>query len=338
MAGPRSLARMITPEAGALVRDHTVYSCVMGSRAFGLATDGSDKDRRGVFLAPASLFWRFTKPPTPIDGPAEEQFSWELERSCELALRANPHVLECLHSPLVERIDDTGRELLGLRGVFLSRRAHETFVRYALGRRRKLETDIRRYGAPRWKHAMHLLRLLAGCRDLLRTGELVIEVGDARDELLAVQRGEIPWSEAERRMTRLAGENDEAAGRSPLPPEPDRERVEAFLVRTQRASAMTDWPSRARTTRSCSASKPDAASGSDDPAWASSRTVCGATTSLAATAPSTVWAPPCSASVLASIRDGRYAGAVTSPSSVGRCATSSPPRIRWMPVSRARKV
>ena len=85
-----------------LVRDHTVYACVMGSRAFGLATDGSDTDRRGVFLAPTPLFWRFEKPPTHVEGPAEEQFSWELERFCTLALRANPNILECLHSPLVE--------------------------------------------------------------------------------------------------------------------------------------------------------------------------------------------------------------------------------------------
>ncbi|MEV2248168.1 nucleotidyltransferase domain-containing protein [Streptomyces sp. NPDC049970] len=229
---------MTTPAADALVREHTVYSCVMGSRAFGLATDGSDTDRRGVFVAPTPLFWGFTKPPAHVDGPGEEQFSWELERFCELALRANPNVLECLHSPLVEHIDDTGRELLGLRGAFLSRRAHETYVRYAMGQRRKLEADVRQHGAPRWKHAMHLLRLLAGGRDLLRTGELVIGVGDARDELLAVKRGEIPWSEVERRMTRLARENDEAASGSPLPPEPDRARVEAFLVRTRRASAL----------------------------------------------------------------------------------------------------
>jgi uncharacterized protein len=228
---------MITPEAAALVRDHTVYSCVMGSRAFGLATDDSDTDRRGVFLAPTPLFWRFEKPPTHVDGPAEEQFSWELERVCELALRANPNVLECLHSPLVERIDATGRELVALRGAFLSRQAHGTFVRYALGQRRKLEADVRLYGAPRWKHAMHLLRLLASGRDLLRTGELVIEVGDAREELLAVKRGEVPWPEVERRMTRLARENDEAVTRTPLPPEPDRSRVEDFLIRTRAASA-----------------------------------------------------------------------------------------------------
>ncbi|MET7343571.1 nucleotidyltransferase domain-containing protein [Streptomyces sp. NPDC005547] len=229
---------MITPDDEDLVRGHTVYSCVMGSRAFGLATEDSDTDRRGVFLAPTPLFWRFEKPPTHIEGPAEEQFSWELERFCELALRANPNVLECLHSPLVDHVDATGRELLALRGAFLSRRAHDSFVRYAVAQRRKLEADVRQYGAPRWKHAMHLLRLLASCRDLLRTGTLDIEVGEAREDLLAVRRGEVPWPEVERRMTRLAAENDEAAPASPLPAEPDRARVEDFLVRTRRASAV----------------------------------------------------------------------------------------------------
>lgn len=228
---------MITAADETLVRDHTVYACVMGSRAFGLATEDSDTDRRGVFLAPTSLFWRFDKPPAHVEGPAPEQFSWELERFCELALRADPNVLECLHSPLVEYVDGTGRELLALRGAFLSRLAHGTFVRYALGRRRKLEADVRRYGMPRWKHAMHLLRLLASCRDLLRTGELHIDAGGARDGLLAVKRGEVPWPEVERRMNRLGEENDEAAARSPLPPGPDRAAVEDFLVRTRRASA-----------------------------------------------------------------------------------------------------
>lgn len=224
-----------------LVRNHTVYSCVMGSRAFGLATDGSDTDRRGVFLAPTALFWRFEKPPTHVEGPAEEQFSWELERFCALALRANPNILECLHSPLVEYVDDTGRELLALRQAFLSRQAHETFARYALGQHKKLAADVRKYGAPRWKHAMHLLRLLMSSRDLLRTGTLTIDVLEQREPLLAVKRGEVSWGEFERWMSRLATEADEAAAaRSPLPPEPDHTRVEDFLVRVRRASALQD--------------------------------------------------------------------------------------------------
>ncbi|BBC37644.1 hypothetical protein SGFS_089380 [Streptomyces graminofaciens] len=229
---------MQLPHPHALVRDHTIYSCVMGSRAFGLATDGSDTDRRGVFLAPTPLFWRFEKPPTHVEGPAEEQFAWELERFCELALRANPNILECLHSPLVEHLDGTGRELLSLREAFLSRRVHETFARYALGQRKKLDADLRVHGAPRWKHAMHLLRLLTSCRDLLRTGELTLDVGDRREPLLAVKRGEVPWPEVESRMTRLFEEAESAASRTPLPAEPDRARIEDFLIRTRRESAL----------------------------------------------------------------------------------------------------
>jgi predicted nucleotidyltransferase len=225
-----------------LVRDHTVYACVMGSRAFGLATDASDTDRRGVFLAPTALFWRFEKPPTHVEGPGEEQFSWELERFCALALRGNPNVLECLHSPLVEHVDDTGRELLSLRGAFLSRRAHDTFTRYALGQRRKLDADVRTTGAPRWKHAMHLLRLLMSARDLLRTGELRIDVGDQREPLLAVKRGEVSWAGVEAWMARLGAETERALARSPLPPEPDEARVADFLFRTRRASALRTAP------------------------------------------------------------------------------------------------
>ncbi|MET8695572.1 nucleotidyltransferase domain-containing protein [Streptomyces bauhiniae] len=220
-----------------LVRDHTVYACVMGSRAFGLATDASDTDRRGVFLAPTPLFWRFEKPPTHVEGPGEERFSWELERFCELALRANPNILECLHSPLVEHLDDTGRELLSLRGAFLSRQVHATFTGYALGQRRKLDADIRTTGAPRWKHAMHLLRLLGSARDLLRTGELRLDVGEDRDALLAVKRGDVGWPEIEARMARLAEETDAALLRTPLPAEPDEPRVADFLYRTRQASA-----------------------------------------------------------------------------------------------------
>jgi hypothetical protein len=38
-------------------------------------------------------------------------------------------------------------------------------------------------------------------------------------------------------MNRLVREAEEAAAHSPLPEEPDRRRVEDFLVRTRRASA-----------------------------------------------------------------------------------------------------
>ncbi|MCK7623227.1 nucleotidyltransferase domain-containing protein [Streptomyces sp. RS10V-4] len=237
-AGPAPATEPAPVPGHDLVTGHTVYACVMGSRAFGLATGASDTDRRGVYLAPTALFWRFEKPPAQVEGPRPEEFSWELERFCELALRANPTALECLHSPLVEHADATGRELLALRGAFLSREVHGVYVRYAAGRHKQLRADAGRRGAPRWKQVMHLLRMLTCARDLLRTGRLTLDVGAARAELLAVRRGEVAWEAVERRLAVLAEEAEAALPGSPLPAGPDRARVADFLHRTRRASAL----------------------------------------------------------------------------------------------------
>ncbi len=235
----RQAARVTTTDpSGALdlVRDHTILSVVTGSRAYGLATADSDVDRRGVYAAPAPLYWRFTKPPTHLDGPLPEQFSWELERFCELALDANPTVLECLWSPLVERATPVGEELLAVRSAFLSRHAHRTFLRYAEAQFRKLEGDLRNGGAPRWKHVMHMLRLLESGAHLVRHGEPRVEVGDLRDRLLAVRRGEVGWDEIGAWRASVAGSMDAALDRSPLPPEPDRAAVEDLLFSVRRRS------------------------------------------------------------------------------------------------------
>lgn len=228
--GPLRQASLVIPEPRSLVRDHTILSVVTGSRAYGLATSASDTDRRGVFAAPARLFWRFSKPPTHLDGPLPEQFSWELERFCELALAANPTVLETLWSPIVEVVTPAGEDLLGIRSEFLSRHAHRTFLRYADSQFRKLQADLRNRGEPNWKHVMHLLRLLHSGAHLVREGVPLVDVGDLRDRFLAVRRGEVGWDEIDAWRAALTADMDEALARSPLPPEPDRDRVEDVLV------------------------------------------------------------------------------------------------------------
>ncbi|MBW8482277.1 nucleotidyltransferase domain-containing protein [Actinomadura parmotrematis] len=219
-----------------LVRDHTVLAVVAGSRAYGLATALSDTDRRGVYAAPAALFWRLDKPPAHIEGPLDEQFSWEIERFCELALKGNPTILECLWSPLVERVAPTGEELLAIRGAFLSRLVHRTFGGYADAQFRKIEQDLRNQGEIRWKHAMHMLRLLASGRHLLETGEPLVHVGDLSERLLAVRRGDVPWDEVAAWRADLTADLDKALATTPLPETPDRDRVQDLLISVRRRS------------------------------------------------------------------------------------------------------
>jgi uncharacterized protein len=213
----------------ALVERRTIYAAVVGSRAFGLATDGSDTDTRGVYVAPTDAYWSIAKPPRHVEGPRPEQFSWEVERFCELALKANPNLLEVLHSPLVTVRTPLGEELLNLRAAFLSQLAYQTYNGYVLSQFKKLEADLRHRGAPRWKHAMHLLRLLLSARDLLRDGRLVVDVGPFREKLLAVRRGELTWPQVEAWRQRLHTEVDEAFASTNLPALPDVTRVNAWL-------------------------------------------------------------------------------------------------------------
>jgi uncharacterized protein len=224
------------PDGDRLVVEHTIYAAVVGSRAFGLDTDDSDTDTRGVYVAPTESFWSLAKPPTHVDGPEPEWFSWEVERFCELALKANPNLLEVLHSPLVVRQTPLGEELIGLREAFLSQLAYQTYSGYVLSQFKKLEADFRRDGAPKWKHVMHLIRLLLAARSLLLEAKLIVDVGPHRDRLLAVKRGELSWPEVEQWRLGLHEELDNALRRTVLPATPDVERVDAWLRSVRKRS------------------------------------------------------------------------------------------------------
>jgi hypothetical protein len=154
-----------------------------------------------------------------------------------LALKANPNVLECLYTPLVEKATPLALEMLDMRSAFLSKLVYQTYNGYVLSQFKKLEQDRRNRGEVRWKHAMHLVRLLLEGVGVLREGFLAVRVGEHRARLLAVRRGEVPWGEVNAWRLSLHEEFDAAYAKTGLPERPDYERVNAFLIRARRASA-----------------------------------------------------------------------------------------------------
>lgn len=217
--------------------DFVIYRCIVGSQAYGLSHEESDIDRRGIYLPPASLHWSLYGVPEQLENPESEEVYWELQKFLVLALKANPNVLECLYSPLVETKTPLAEELLSMREAFLSRLVYQTYNGYVLSQFKKLEQDFRAAGQIKWKHAMHLIRLLLSGVTVLREGFVPLRVERYREKLLAILSGEVSWDEVNEWRLELHKRFEEAYSTTSLPEAPDYERVNDFLVRARRSMA-----------------------------------------------------------------------------------------------------
>jgi uncharacterized protein len=208
--------------------EYVIYRCIVGSRAFGLDSQESDIDRRGIYLPPAALQWSLFGVPEQLE--RGEEAYWELQKFLALALKGNPNILECLHTPLVEYAAPIAEELIAQRQIFMSKLLYQTYNGYVLSQFKKMKKHLEHYGSIRWKHAMHLIRLLISGISALETGTILVEVGEHRDELLKIRREEISWEEVELWRLALHKQFDEAYRKTSLPDRPDYEAANAFLI------------------------------------------------------------------------------------------------------------
>ena len=218
------------------LRPYVFYRCQVGSKAFGLATDESDDDLRGIYLPPARLHWSLRRLPEQLEFNDDQgdQVYWELEKFLRLALKANPNVLETLWTPLVLQADETAQELRGLRRAFLSRHIYKTYSGYVLSQFRRMANAYDRTGAFKSKHAMHLVRLLYSGIEALRSGEIQVDVGGHRDELLAIRSGALTFEQVRQRALELDRQFQRAFDGTTLPEQPDVDLVDDFLCRARR--------------------------------------------------------------------------------------------------------
>jgi predicted nucleotidyltransferase len=217
--------------------DYVIYRCVVGSQAYGLSNEESDTDRRGVYLPPADLHWSLYGVPEQLENAETQEVYWELQKFLVLALKANPNVLECLYSPLVEMKTALAVDLLNHRDAFLSKLVYQTYNGYVLSQFKRLEQDLRSAGTIKWKHAMHLIRLLLSGITVLREGFVPLSVEAHREQLLSIRRGDVAWESINAWRLRLHEEFDDAYADTALPENPDYQVVNEFLLRARRSMA-----------------------------------------------------------------------------------------------------
>jgi hypothetical protein len=260
---------------------NTIYLTLHGSQAYGLATDTSDYDYKGIAIPTREYFLGFLKRFEQAESKTPDCAIYDIRKFFQLAADCNPNIIEVLYTDEsdIAQIKEDGRRLRDIRQMFLSRKAKHTFSGYAIAQLKRIRThrkwllhpieikpERKDFGLPdtsllsadlmgaveavvnkseatenvgmaefgsnvmevyqkertyhnalrewqqyqNWKttrnpqraelerkysidtkHAMHLVRLLKMCREILERGEVIVKRPD-RDELLAIRNG--AWS------------------------------------------------------------------------------------------------------------------------------------------------
>ena len=89
---------------------------------------------------------------------------------------------------------------------------------------------------------MHLIRLLISGIDVLREGKVTVEVGEAREQLLAIKRGEVSFAESDSWRKSLQVDFERAFQQTALPDRPDYERANAFLIHARKLAMQKELP------------------------------------------------------------------------------------------------
>ena len=150
--------------------ERVIYRCVIGSQAYGLADDDSDIDRRGIYLPPADLHWSLYGVP---GSTGEPRHAGSLLGTPEVPGPGPQGEPERAGMPLHaagRKATPLAEELLAMRSIFLSRLVYQTYNGYVLSQFKKMQADLRNKGQVKWKHVMHLIRLLLSGIRIMRDG------------------------------------------------------------------------------------------------------------------------------------------------------------------------
>jgi predicted nucleotidyltransferase len=247
-----------------LVEGGTILRATVGSTLHGLHHGGQDdRDEMAVFVEPPEYllglarargirgglygfehFVERTQPEGVRSGPGDlDLVAYSLRKYVRLALKGHPTILLLLFVPdeLLIVQTELGEELRALRPALISQRAGRGYLGYLRGQKERLlgTRGQKRVNRPELveahgydvKYAMHAARLGYQGLELLETGRLTLPMPEpTRSQVMAIRTGERTFEDAIAEIDEVERLLAEALERTSLPPEPNHERVNSFLV------------------------------------------------------------------------------------------------------------
>lgn len=113
--------------------DRIIFECVAGSHLYNLNNPKSDIDIRGIYVNPPSEYLGLSDPVNQVGDEKHDTTYYSLKRFFELAMNANPNIIELLfvpenHRKICAPVMDT---LIANRDMFISKKCFHTHSGYA---------------------------------------------------------------------------------------------------------------------------------------------------------------------------------------------------------------
>lgn len=255
--------RLISPPPWLASNCH--YLTIMGSEAYGCATDLSDKDIYGFCIPPKDMVfpvgiifvphgngqWR------PLHGQKIESFAqWQqhgiedkdagktydfqvfsIIRYFDLLIECNPNLIDSAFTSAECVIHQTkvATMVRENRTMFLHRGAWHRFKAYAISQLHKMNSKnpigkrvaIREAHGFDSKFAYHLVRLLDEIEQIITTGDINLRRNN--EQLKAIRRGEVPEEDIRRWAAEKELSLEKQYAESKLPEHPPMEKIKALL-------------------------------------------------------------------------------------------------------------
>lgn len=173
------------------LKDNIVLLVVAGSHGYGLNTEESDLDIRGISMGtPDSILGLESF--DVFENKNTDTVIYSMKRFMELAMKGAPNVLEILFSNpenILYCNEKIGKMLLDNRDMFLSKRVYYSFRGYAKNALKDAEKRLENEPKKADKYAMHYIRLCLEVIALLNGNDLTDVLKNNRDMLMWIRNG-----------------------------------------------------------------------------------------------------------------------------------------------------
>jgi len=213
---------------------------LVGSHAYGVATENSDKDYMSVYVDPLDHYFGLNKSSTNHSvSETLDNTEFEFLKFVKLCVNFNPNVVPLLFLNQYEELSTFGLYLLEQKNEFVTKKAYNSLLGYANGQKLKAEMGVtEKFGEKRKnlineygydiKAASHTVRLLNLAKHLFKYNEVNLKAG--AEEVLEFKLGKHPKSFFDERFETLLAESKEFYQTCKLPEDVNYEKVNNFCV------------------------------------------------------------------------------------------------------------